>query len=149
MSARVARTSGTALSIGQLARTASIGVNAIRFYERSGLLPTPRRRPSGYRVYGSQDVDRLGFIRRAQSFGFTLEEIALLLRSRNERGGVAATKALAEQKLAALEAKATDLLRLKSDLKALVSHCPGNGEAVDCPILDAFTTLPKRAPGSA
>jgi len=126
------------LSIGQLSRLASVSVDAIRFYERKGLLPTAARRASGYRVYGSQDVGRLGFIRRAQAFSFSLEEIAVLLRSREEAGGVAAARVLADAKLAVLQVQAAELLKLKSDLALLVNQCPGGGAAADCPILGAF-----------
>ena len=102
------------------------------------MLPATTRTASGYRVFGRRDAERLGFIRRAQTFGFTLEEIAVLLRSREADGGVAAAKALAQEKLAALEVRAAELLKLKSQLASLVNHCPGAGDAADCPILGAF-----------
>lgn len=136
--------SRVSLSIGELAKASGVGVDAIRFYERKRLLPTPVRTASGYRVYGRKDADRLGFIRRAQAFGFSLEEIAVLLRSREEVGGVAAAKSLAQVKLAALELQAAELLKLKGDLALLVNQCPGSGEATDCPILSTFESAPER-----
>lgn len=132
----------TTFSIGQLAKASGVGIDAIRFYERKGLLPAAVRTASGYRMYVRQDAYRLGFIRRAQAFGFSLEEIAVLLRSRAEVGGVATAKELAQAKLAALEVQAAELLKLKEDLALLVNHCPGTGEAGDCPILGAFEPAP-------
>jgi MerR family transcriptional regulator, copper efflux regulator len=67
------------LSIAQLARRADVGVATIRFYERQGLLPSPPRTASGYRKYPEQMAERLGFIRRAKTLGFTLLEIHELL----------------------------------------------------------------------
>jgi DNA-binding transcriptional MerR regulator len=144
MNSHATTTNGALLSIGQLSKASGVGVDAIRFYERKGLLPAAARRASGYRVYGRRDADRLGFIRRAQGFAFSLEEIAVLLRSRKEAGGVAATKMLAKVKLAALEVRAAELLKLKAELALLVSHCPGAGETADCPILGAFESAPAR-----
>lgn len=144
MVSRAKAATGGSLSIGQLAKVSGVGVDAIRFYERRGLLPTPVRKASGYRVYGRDAAARLGFIRRAQTFGFSLDEIAVLLRSREEVGGVAAAKSLAQVKLATLELQAVELLKLKDDLAQLVNHCPGSGEASYCPILGAFEPAPRR-----
>ena len=63
------------LSIGELAREAGVNVQTVRYYERRGLLEEPPRTASGYRKYPESDIARLGFIRRAQSLGFTLGEI--------------------------------------------------------------------------
>jgi MerR family copper efflux transcriptional regulator len=64
-----------ALTIGQVARDAGVGVETVRFYEREGLLEQPARRASGYRIYELDAVDRLRFIKQAQRLGFTLREI--------------------------------------------------------------------------
>lgn len=75
------------LRIGQLADRLGIKTKTIRYYEQIGLLPEPKRRPSGYRVYGEEDVARLAFVRSAQRFGLRLDHIAevLALRDRRER----------------------------------------------------------------
>ena len=73
------------MRIGLLANQAGVNVQTVRFYERRGLLPAPARRESGYRVYGPNDVHRLRFIRHAKTLGFSLSEIATILRMR-ERG---------------------------------------------------------------
>lgn len=75
------------MRIGQLAKSIGINPRTIRYYEAIGLLPEPKRRPSGYRAYEASDVERLAFIRRAQHFGLRLDEIReiLALRDRGER----------------------------------------------------------------
>lgn len=73
------------MRIGELARQAGVNIETIRFYERKGLLPVPRRKPSGYRLYTDDDLHRLRFIRQAKALGFSLEEIREILSMR-ERG---------------------------------------------------------------
>src|SRR2546428_14176958 len=70
------------VTIGRLAKTIGVNVQTIRFYERRRLLSPTTRTPSGYRVYGVEEVRRLRFIRNAQALGFTLEEIAGLINLR-------------------------------------------------------------------
>jgi MerR family copper efflux transcriptional regulator len=67
------------MKIGEVAMAAGIGIDAIRFYEREGLIPTPARRPSGYRDYPMTVVLSLHFIRRAKKLGFSLREIGELI----------------------------------------------------------------------
>jgi MerR family transcriptional regulator, copper efflux regulator len=67
------------LTIGKAAKAAGVGIDTVRFYEREGLLPEAQRTESGYRLYSSADVDRLRFIRRSKTLGFSLEEIAELM----------------------------------------------------------------------
>jgi MerR family mercuric resistance operon transcriptional regulator len=127
------------LSIGQAARQAGVGVETVRFYEREGLLEQPERRPSGYRQYDSQVVERLRFIRRAKELGFTLKEIAELLSLRldptKKSGDV---KRRAEAKLADIESKIKTLRRMHKALSKLTAACSGHGKTSDCPILDAL-----------
>lgn len=63
------------LKIGDVAKLSGIGIEALRFYEKSGLLEKPARTESGYRMYTRAVLDRLAFIRQAQTLGFSLEEI--------------------------------------------------------------------------
>lgn len=76
-----------AMRIGQLAEQLGINPRTIRFYESIGLLPEPKRQPSGYRTYGADDLERVAFIRRAQQFGLRLDAIGeiLALRDRGDR----------------------------------------------------------------
>lgn len=80
--AEAARTSsgrGASLKIGEVSKLSGIGIEALRFYERSGLLGRPLRTASGYRVYDSDVIDRLAFIKRAQALGFSLDEIKRII----------------------------------------------------------------------
>lgn len=70
------------LTIGHLAKQAGVNLETVRYYERRELLPEPMRKESGYRVYGQDDLHRLRFIRQAKSLGFSLNEIATILRMR-------------------------------------------------------------------
>ena len=67
------------MQIGEMAVKAGVSVQTVRFYEREGLLPAPRRTPSGYRIYEPTDLHDVQFIRQAQDLGFTLKEIRDLL----------------------------------------------------------------------
>jgi len=66
------------MKIGELAKSAEVGVETIRFYEKEGLLPGAARTGSGYRDFGPESLRRLRFIRRARDLGFTLAEIGQL-----------------------------------------------------------------------
>ncbi len=73
------------MQIGELAKQGGVGVQTLRFYERRGLLPEPKRKESGYRVYGQGELHRLRFIRHAKALGFSLKEIGEILKMR-QRG---------------------------------------------------------------
>ena len=123
------------LTIGQLAKTAGVNVETIRFYQRRGLLDTPTR-DDGIRRYGSDDVRRLRFIRQAQAAGFTLEEIKELLDldASEDRGRA---RELANSRVKALDIKITELQRARDALRRLAREC-GSGSAGPCPILTSF-----------
>lgn len=72
------------LTVGNLAKQVGVNLETVRFYERRGLLPEPMRKESGYRIYGSDDLHRLRFIRQAKALGFSLNEIAMILRLRDK-----------------------------------------------------------------
>jgi MerR family transcriptional regulator, copper efflux regulator len=126
-------------TIGTVARQASVGIDTIRYYEREGLLPAPRRRASGYRDYGPDVVGRLRFIRRAKDLGFTLEDIReLLALSDDHERGVKSVKQRAEARLDEVERRIRELQRMKRGLRQLVEACPGRGAPEQCPILRAL-----------
>jgi len=127
------------LTIGEVAKAAQIGVETVRFYEREGLIAEPPRRQSGYRQYPADTVRRLRFIRRAKDLGFTLKEIGDLLGLRVEPAkGCADVRAIANAKIADVEAKMGDLARIKAALEKLARDCRGKGPTSECPILDAL-----------
>ncbi len=106
---------------GELARRAGVSSDTLRHYERKGVLPKPTRTPSGYRMYDEAAFRRVGLIQRALAVGFTLDELASVLRVR-DRGGApcARVRELAAEKLADLEQRLRDMQKLRADLRRLV-----------------------------
>ena len=128
------------MKIGEVAKAAGVGIDAVRFYEREGLLPEPDRRPSGYRDYSPDAVLDLRFIKRAKELGFSLKGISELLSIDREPDATAGdVKKLAEEKLADLEDKIRSLQRMKRALREVAKSCPGRGPTSDCSILRSLT----------
>ena len=125
------------LTIGRLAKAAGVGIDTVRFYERAGLLPQAARTASGYRTYGDADVERLRFVRRAKALGFSLDEIAELLKLAAGQGGRAGVKALAERRLRDLEKKIRELTVFRDALAHYARQCSGHGAVSGCPIIEA------------
>ncbi len=127
------------LTIGELAGAVGVNVQTVRYYERRGLLPKPKRRASGYREYLSSDVARLEFIRRAQALGFTLSEIEQLLALRvDPRTTPEDVHRAVEEKIEAVEAKISDLTRISGALRKMAAACHAHGPLGDCPFLEAL-----------
>ena len=130
-----------ALTIGQAARSAGLGIETVRFYERQGLLQEPPRRDSGYRQYPDDVVARLRFIRRAKELGFSLKEIKELLALRVDPNTTCAeVRKRAQEKVIDVEAKIAALKKIKKALKKLTAACSGRRPTSECPILDALGT---------
>ncbi|SRR5258706_10075300 len=125
------------LSIGKLAAAAGVGVDTVRFYERAGLLKKPARTPSGYRKYAAADAERLRFVRRAKALGFSLDEVAELLRLNDGGGRRKAVRAVAEKRLAQIEQRLAELERIRKSLRHLLHECHGDGPLEGCPIIEA------------
>lgn len=126
------------MTITQLAREAGVGTDTVRYYEKQGLLPAPRRRPSGYRIYDMEALRLLLFIRRAQNLGFSLKEIGQLLALR--RAPVRACRevqAAAKVKLEHVDAKIRDLQGVRRALLALLDSCRRSGP-LTCPLLESL-----------
>ncbi len=127
------------MTIGQVASHAGVNVQTIRYYERRGLIPEPQRAPSGYRRYPEEAVRRVGFIKRAQELGFSLNEISDLLKLRVRSATACATVAKrARSKIAVVEEKIADLQRLKRVLGRLMGACETRAQTGECPILEAM-----------
>ena len=131
------------MTIGGLARTAGVGVETVRYYQRRGLLETPDRPgDAGHggtvRRYSAADVRRLRFIRSAQAAGFTLAEISelLALDAIDDRTRV---RELASERIAALDTKIAELEQARTSLHRLAQLC-GSGGTGPCPILTSFET---------
>lgn len=130
-----------ALTIGKLAHAAGVNAGTVRFYERAGLLHMIERTAAGYRVYERADIDRVQFIRRAKELGFTLDEIAQLLVL-NEEQNSSSIRAAAEQRLAEVESKLAEMVRVRDALRSLVESCRGNVPAGEPSILQALVQKP-------
>jgi MerR family mercuric resistance operon transcriptional regulator len=122
-------------TIGGLARAAGVGVETVRYYQRRGLLPEPARPPGEIRRYGPSDLQRLRFIRRAQAAGFTLEEIGELI-ALDRTDDRARVRALAAERVAALDARIAELQASRAALERLRSTC-ASGRKGPCPIIEA------------
>lgn len=122
------------LTIGTFAKAAAVNVETIRFYQRKGLLPEPRRAFGSIRRYGSADVARVRFVKAAQRLGFSLDEVAELLKLED---GTHCTEArvLAECKLEDVRGKLTDLRRIEGVLADTVARCGARRGAVRCPLI--------------
>ena len=114
------------MKIGNVANQTDLSIDTIRFYERQGLVSSPRRLFSGYRDYSEEVFDRLHFIKEAKGLGFSLREIKELLllgvKSTRECGPVTRK---AEAKLAEMESEIERLQRLRRTLRKMVKECDG------------------------
>ena len=124
------------LTIGRLARQAQVNVETVRYYERVGLVQQPRKPASGYRQYPVELVKRIGFIKQAQSYGFTLNEIRELLALGDGRCSDVKNRAI--EKKAHIEQQIADLTRLRDTLNELISRCKSNDDSYTCPIIETL-----------
>ena len=110
------------LRCGELARLAGISADTVRYYERLRLLPAAPRSASGYRLFPRETVVRVQLIRGALSIGFSVSELADILRER-DRGGVPCRRVqrVASEKLAALDARIRALQTLRRELRTTLA----------------------------
>lgn len=125
------------LTIGKLAAAAGVGVETVRFYQRSKLLPEPKRPTSGYREYCDADVGRIRFIKRAQTLGFNLRDIAELLALDGPQT-CRSTHDLALTKLRLVEGKIDALKLIRKALRQLIRQCELSHVEGTCPIIQAL-----------
>jgi MerR family transcriptional regulator, copper efflux regulator len=131
----------TAMTISRAARSAGVGVETIRFYERKGLIDQPLKPlDASFRVYPDETVQRVRFIRQAQKNGFSLREIAELLSLRADPAADCSdVRAQAITKLEEVGRKIDQLEEIRGALEELVAACPGRGALRACSIMDALT----------
>lgn len=127
------------LTIGEAAKQANVHIETLRYYERQGLVPQPRRSASNYRLFAEDTVRRVRFIKAAQELGFSLAEIRELLSLRaTPRTRCTEIRQRAEAKVKAIEAKIASLQAMKRALAKLAGECSGDGPVTACPILESF-----------
>lgn len=128
------------MRIGRVAAEAGVSVQAVRYYERRGLLPSPARRPSGYREYPASAVRQVRAIKWAQSLGFRLGQMSDLLSigQSHVRGRRTRVRALVAAKLGELDEALNDLRSMRTALQAIAAcRCDGN-----CPIFEKAVSAP-------
>lgn len=134
---------GKVLTRGALAAQTGCHLETIRYYEQIGLLPPPPRSAGGHRLYGSELLKRLNFIRRSRGLGFTIEEVRGLLQLVD--GGkytCAQVEALARDHVREIRRKISDLNKLKRVLDTMAAQC-NTGTIPQCPIIETlFDTRP-------
>jgi MerR family mercuric resistance operon transcriptional regulator len=126
-------------TIGQLSRRAGIGIEAIRYYERIGLMPRPPRTGGGRRAFGPDNLATLSFIKRCRELGFSLDDVRALLTLRATDRSCSDVKSIASRHLQAVRAKLHTLSEIEGSLTALIARCPGDA-GPECPVLDALDT---------
>lgn len=131
------------LTIGKLAKAGDISPDALRYYEREGLLAPASKTDSGYRLYGEDAVRRVRFIQHAQACGFTLAEIRELLHLRqSEHACCNDVRSRAVEKKLQLAAKIRAMQTISAALDRLIAKCAyGTLPVDDCPILAALEQI--------
>ena len=137
------------ITIGKAAERAGVGVETVRFYERRRLIEQPAKpKDGGFRSYPPETVERIRFIRQAQSLGFSLGEIGELLSLRADpQTECGAMRNRAQAKLEDVDRKLARLGDIRRALEAVVAACPGEGGLGDCTIL-AFLETEATSPRS-
>jgi DNA-binding transcriptional MerR regulator len=139
-----------AFQIGQVAQRTGLSIDAIRFYEKAGLLPRPARTQGGYRLYQDQEVADLEFIQRAQHLGFSLNEIRELFSIQRHPHEVCVhVRDLIAQKLDIVRAKVAELQRMETELAGALRKCrtalrQPSIHQDSCPVLEAITNPRRR-----
>ena len=126
-----------AMTIGQLAKAAGVGVETIRYYQRRGLLATPSRPSGGQRHYAETMLRDLAFIRRAQQLGFSLEQVKELMAIA-DGSHCSEGLAFARSKLDELQVRVTELNRMRRQLRIILKQCEANSRRAPCPLIRAL-----------
>lgn len=127
------------LTIGAVAKSAGVGVETIRFYERQKLIEQPAKPSSGFRRYSTIIVKRVRFIQQAKELGFSLREIRELLDLSLDPGrNCNEVRDLAETKLAAIEGRIESLEKIKGALSQLIVACDARNPTQACPIIESI-----------
>ncbi len=130
------------MRIGAAARASGLTTKTARYYADIGLVAPSHRGANGYRDYAQDDVRRLAFVRRARSFGFSVEDCRELLGLyADRRRASAAVKEIALARIEQLDRQMAEMAELRADLSRLAKACRGDGEP-DCPILNGLAGRP-------
>jgi MerR family transcriptional regulator, copper efflux regulator len=124
------------MNIGDVAAASGVPAKTVRFYEEAGLIDPPARSSGNYRLYNDRHVATLRFIRHARQLGFSVREVgALVALWRDKRRASANVRRLALTHLGEIDARITELGRMRQTLQHLIERCHGDHRP-DCPILE-------------
>src|SRR5271155_4338850 len=133
------------MQIGQVSKQVGVSIDAIRFYERNRLLAAPTRSEGGFRLYSSDDVAALQFIRSLQTLGFSLNEVRDFVSLRtNDLRACSAVRNMLDHKLKDIHAKRIALAKLEDELKNALTRCNSqlkrsrSNQSGRCPVLTTF-----------
>jgi MerR family mercuric resistance operon transcriptional regulator len=132
------------MTIGQLATAAGVNVETVRYYQRRELLATPDRPAGGIGRYPRAALTRLRFIRRAQSLGFSLDDVQALL-SLDDGQSCSAARRIGEHKLTDVRQRLQALQALEAALTDLVGRCATAKRKVNCPLIAALMVADEQA----
>lgn len=125
-------------SIGALSKYSGVNIETVRYYEKIGIMPAPDRSAKGYRVYGTDHLKRLSFVRRSRQLGFSLDEIRGLLRLVDGHAYTCAqVRELTLDHVVEIRRKIEDLKRLKRVMEEMAAQCSGE-RAPECAVIDAL-----------
>ena len=128
-------------NIGEASRRSGVSTKMVRHYESLGLLPGVNRTDAGYRQYTDKDVHTLRFVRRGRSLGFSMDEIAQLLKLwQDKRRASSNVKRIALAHAADLGRRIAEMEGMKRTLEGLADCCQGN-DRPDCPILEELAEV--------
>ncbi len=126
------------LTIGALSARSGVNIETIRYYEKIGVMPSPARSASGYRIYGPEHVRRLHFVRRGRELGFGLDELRGLLRLVDGHTYTCEeVHALTVEHLTDIRQKIADLRRLERVMSHMAAQCTRD-QVPECPVIDAL-----------
>ena len=131
------------VTIGKMASLMELSTDALRYYEREGLIQPTGKSPSGYRLYGNDSIRRIRFIKQAQHCGFTLAEIGQLLLLRASTSACCSdVHRVALEKKLQLEAKIKAMKSMSKALDHLIAECSDDHRPLEgCPILAAMDVV--------
>src|SRR5215204_4599156 len=118
------------LKIGEVSKRSGVGVEALRFYEKSGLLDLPSRTYNGYRVYGEEVLERLAFIKQAQALGFSLDEVRRIVEdARKGQSPCDEVREIVRRRMEELDERLRELQRHRKELKRTLEEWDKVGRA--------------------
>lgn len=132
------------MNIGDVSRLADLPAKTIRYYEDIGLVKPPRS-VNGYRRFRESDLHKLGFLGRARSLGFSIEDCRSLLELYEDKGRASAdVKRIAQEHLGHIDTKIAELNTMRATLAHLIEACAGD-QRPDCPILADLAVPPEQS----